>query len=301
MNFFATSPYKTLLRKHVGCSLGGVLLGMLLLFSCSSHSQGWKKIDLKDVQRLLPQMLLAEAIYDQRGLPDSTRILGYQSILGESGYRLADWDSTLVWYGKYRVFEYQKAYDYAMNVLSLQQEDLQRRVDSLAQIEARAHAWRSGQADSINLLPDSISYHRLGSYLERSFDYRPELPYSEGVGLRFALRLAGFSPKSTGGSLRLQLRYFFADSTSQTEEVRSLRPGLTLQAFSVPTGKQLTRISGVLRGVAPRGKGKWLVIDSLSLARYSSSFASPAPEEASVSAPADSLPPVEDLEAPTDF
>lgn len=259
-------------------------LGVVLtaLVACSSQPQGWKRLGQKDLQELLPQMLLSEAVYDQRGLPDSLRVLGYQKLLGQRGYSLVDWDSSVVWYGRYRAEDYKKSYEYAMAVLTSQQEGLQRRIDSLARIEARQRAWQTGALDSVNLLRDSLSRHQLGGYLERSFSLTPEFPYASGTDVRFAVRLQGFSPRRPAGTLRLQLRLQFADSTQRVLDLKPLKPGLNVLSFTLPEGKRMQSAQGILRGVAPRGKGKYLVVDSFSFARFSGG-ASPAmalPDEA---------------------
>lgn len=257
----------------------GLLLGVvltLLVGACTSPSQKWQRVGQKDLQELLPKMLLAEAIYDQRGLPDSLRVLGYQQLLDERGYTLTDWDSSLVWYGRYRVADYKKAYDYALASLTAQQDGLQQRVDSLARLGARQIAWETGALDSVNLLRDSISLHPAGRYLERSFSLIPQSPYPTGTDVRFAVRLAGFSPKTSGGTLRMQLRLEFADSTQRLLDLKPLRPGLNVLSFVLPEGKMLRSASGLLRGVAPRSKGKYLVIDSFSFARFSSGLPTPA-------------------------
>lgn len=241
---------------------------MLLVVACSSKSQGWQRIGQKDFQELLPQMLMAEAVYEQRSLPDSLRILGYQTVLGQRGYTLTDWDSSQVWYGRYRVSEYQEAYDYALGVLTSQQEGLRRRVDSLARIEARAYAWSSGALDSTNLLLDSVSIHRPGDYLERSFSLSPSVPYASGTDVRFAVRLHGFSPKQPGGTLRMHLRVEFTDSTQRVFDLRPLKTGLNVLSFVLPEGKMMRKASGWLRGVSPRGKSKFFAVDSFSFARF---------------------------------
>ena len=39
------------------------------------------RVDLKTVKELLPEMLTAEASFNQRGLEDSLRVVGFQAIL----------------------------------------------------------------------------------------------------------------------------------------------------------------------------------------------------------------------------
>lgn len=276
----AASLLPTLLSKRFGRLLGSVLLllSLLSLTSCSSSEGKWRKIGLKDMQTILPRMLLSEALYDQRALPDSVRILGYQTLLAEYGYNLTDWDSSLVWYGRYRIPEYQKFYETATASLTAQQELLQRRVDSLAQIEARERRWLTGQADSVNLLRDSVSYHQLGKYLERSFSLSPEGTYPEGTEVHMVVRLAGLPKQIAGNTLRLQLQLLYADSTARTLELKPLHNGLNKLSFVLPAGKQLRQARGVLRGVAPRGQGKWFAVDSFSFARFPGGMMMPPAE-----------------------
>ena len=118
-------------RGATGASLMALLVLLLSLGACSGRRAKWEKIDLKTMQRLMPEMLVAEAAFAQRSLDDSLRILGYQAILSRHGYALADWDSSLVWYGRYRIEEYSKIYEYAAATLTPQQKELRRRADSL--------------------------------------------------------------------------------------------------------------------------------------------------------------------------
>ena len=87
-----TLPHRSLLKA--------LLLALLLVggSACGGSKGKWKQIDLKTVKELLPEMLTAEASFNQRGLEDSLRIVGFQAILSRYGYTLADWDSSLVWY-----------------------------------------------------------------------------------------------------------------------------------------------------------------------------------------------------------
>lgn len=276
----STSLTTTRPNQRSTCWLGRVLLAaFLLLCSACSSPGGWKKIGLKDMQTILPRMLLTEALYDQRGLPDSIRVLGYQTLLGEYGYNLSDWDSSLVWYGRYRIPEYQKLYESATGILTAQQEKLQQRVDSLTRIATRERMWQSAQLDSVNLLPDSVSVHPLGRYLERSFALTPDGTYGAGTEVRLAVRLAGLPRQARGGSLRLQLQLLYTDSTAQTVELKALHQGLNSLSFVIPAGKQMRQALGVLRGTTPRGRGKWLAVDSFSFARFPSSGGMTSPAE----------------------
>lgn len=280
MSTLSSLSVMTLLRKRFGRFLGSVLLGgLLLLGACTSSKKTWKKIGQKDMQTILPQMLLAEALYDQRGIPDSVRILGYQTLLSSYGYGLSDWDSSLVWWGRNRIADYKSIYESAVTVLTAQQEALRRRVDSVTWIESRERLWQAGLRDSINLLPDSSSYHRLGTYLERSFAFTPNGPYTEGTEVRLDVRLAGLPRAMTGSSLRLSLQLLYIDSTAHTVELKGLHPGLNTLSYRIPAGKQMREAFGVLRGLAPRGAGKCWVVDSFSFARFSGMPDAPATEE----------------------
>ena len=63
-------------RGATGASLMALLVLLLSLGACSGRRAKWEKIDLKTMQRLMPEMLVAEAAFAQRSLDDSLRILG---------------------------------------------------------------------------------------------------------------------------------------------------------------------------------------------------------------------------------
>lgn len=271
-------------RGATGASLMALLVLLLSLGACSGRRAKWEKIDLKTMQRLMPEMLVAEAAFAQRSLDDSLRILGYQAILSRHGYTLADWDSSLVWYGRYRIEEYSKIYEYAAATLTPQQKELRRRADSLELLEMRRNAWLSGNVDSVNLLRDSISYHASGSYLERSFTLEPSSGYSAGTELRFLVRLHGAQGRLPSGSLAMQLHLLYSDSTQSIQTLGPLQSGLNRLSITIPEGKTMHSAVGLLRGRLPRTKSKVFVVDSFSVVRYSGTHSpatSPASDEAS--------------------
>ena len=272
------------------------LLVVLLLIggsACGGFGAKWKRIDLVTVKEILPEMLTAEAAFNQKGLSDSLRMVGFQAILDRYGYTLADWDSSLVWYGQHQIVEYQKLYESASLVLESRQARLQGRVDSLNRIEQRLRLWQSNDLDSVNLLRDSASRYLAGSYVERSFALQPNVTYSEGTELRFVVRVKGASP----AALRLQLRLQYADSTQQAATLSSLHPGLNQVSITIPSGKTMHTAYGLLHGRLPKGKSPLFVVDSFSFVRYSRATSS-APEVTPSETPATEL--TED-ESPADF
>ena len=235
-------------RGTTGASLMALLVLLLSLGGCSGRRAKWEKIDLKTMQRLMPEMLVAEAAFAQRSLDDSLRILGYQAILSRHGYTLADWDSSLVWYGRYRIEEYSKIYEYAAAQLTPQQKELRRRADSLELLEMRRNAWLSGNVDSVNLLRDSVSYHASGSYLERSFTLEPSSGYSAGTELRFLVRLHVAQGRLPSGSSSISstatlLRASRLLARSSRDSIASPSPS--------PRGRQCIRLSGSSGGAFP--------------------------------------------------
>ena len=238
-------------------------------------------------------MLTAEAAFNQKGLSDSLRMVGFQAILDRYGYTLADWDSSLVWYGQHQIVEYQKLYESASLVLESRQARLQGRVDSIDRIERRLRLWQSNDLDSVNLLRDSASRYLAGSYVERSFALQPNVTYREGTELRFVVRVKGASP----AALRLQLRLQYADSTQQAATLSSLHPGLNQVSITIPSGKTMRT------GLWPlaRSSAEGRVPSSSSIAsgfvRYSGATSS-APEVTTSETPATEL--TED-ESPADF
>ena len=269
------SPRFTL--PHLSLVKALVLVLLLVGGSACGGSKGkWKQIDLKTVKELLPEMLTAEASFNQRGLDDSLRIVGFQAILSRYGYTLADWDSSLVWYGRHQIVEYQKLYEHAALVLESRQAMLQVRVDSLDRIERRRSLWAAHDIDSVNLLRDSASRYLAGSYVERSFALEPSVSYTGGTELRFIVRVSGAS----SSALQLQLRLQYADSTQHAETLPSLHPGLNQVAITIPSGKTMRAAYGLLRGRLPKSKSPLFVVDSFSLVRYTGATPEPTPTPA---------------------
>ena len=69
----------------LGC---GLVLSLSLLSSCGSKP--WKRLGVKTMQELQPEMVIAEQNFAERSLPDSLRLVGYAAILGRHDATLAD-------------------------------------------------------------------------------------------------------------------------------------------------------------------------------------------------------------------
>lgn len=286
-------------RGATSASLLALLVLVLTLGACSGRKAKWEKIDLKTMQSLMPEMLVAEAAFAQRSLDDSLRVLGYQAILSRHGYTLADWDSSLVWYGQHRIEEYRKIYEYAAASLTPQQKSLRQRSDSIDRLEMRRGAWRAGALDSVNLLRDSVAYYAPGSYVERSFTLEPGSTYNSGTELRFLVRLHGSRGKLPAGSLAMQMHLYYTDSTQSVKTLGPLQSGLNSLSITIPEGKMMHTAIGLLRGRFPRAKGKLFVVDSFSVVRYSGGSVAEPPSP-SDEAPADEFTESPEIEELTD-
>ncbi len=267
-------PSRHISSLALGC---GLVLSLSLLSSCGSKP--WKRLGVKTMQELLPEMVIAEQNFAERSLPDSLRLVGYAAILGRHDATLADWDSSLVWYSQHDLESYKDIYDAAHKELEQRRQLLQARSDSLSTIQAKLWQWQAGNVDSVNLLRDSVSFHAGKAYLERSFSYTPDQSYTAGTELAFVLRLAG-QPAQTKRPLRMELSLCCTDSTVVRKTLELKAPGKLYRiSLHVPEGKQMRSSFGRVVGYVPQlsKRGYW-AIDSFSFARYSTAaLAAPPP------------------------
>lgn len=287
--------------------LPALFIGVVILSSACSRHKGWRKIGMGTTQEILVDMLTAEASFNSKATPDSLRASSYQALLARYGYTMADWDSTIAWYGRNNLANYRKIYEYAQEVLTKRQTELQSRVRYLDSIDLRTSKLRSGDIDEVNLLRDSISVYSPGKFGYRSFSYSPLTPYNAGSEVGFIVRLRGLKGSATSGSLRMQLRLLYADSSATTISLKQLRGGLNELRYSIPMGKQMLRAEGSLLGIAPRSDNPLLVVDSFSFVRHfgSSSSAASAPNSGLIDEPqvavADTLPQTIDTSHDNEF
>ena len=258
-------PARRLLRSRLTAYLLLTLLTLGVGQGC--RSRGWHRVDLQTMQRIMGEMAMAEASFSERGLSDSLRIIGYQALLARYDITLQDWDSSLVWYSTHELENYTKIYEYATADLTSRQTQLKQRIDSLERIQERLRRWRAGDLDSVNLLEDSVSYYPAGGYVERTFEYTPDVSYSAPAQVSFAVRVLGQGGKGSR-PLRLSLHLALTDSTQLSRELRLSRAGLHEIRIDLPEGKSMRTAYGSLRGFAPSTKGSLLAIDSFSFARY---------------------------------
>ena len=267
-------PSRHVSSLALGC---GLVLSLSLLSSCGSKP--WKRLGVKTMQELLPEMVIAEQNFAERSLPDSLRLVGYAAILGRHDATLADWDSSLVWYSQHDLESYKDIYDAAHKELEQRRQLLQARSDSLSTLQAKLWQWQAGNVDSVNLLRDSVSFHAGKAYLERSFSYTPDQSYAAGTELAFVLRLAG-QPVQTKRPLRMELSLCCTDSTVVRKTLELKAPGKLYRiSLRVPEGKQMRSSFGRVVGYVPQlpKRGYW-AIDSFSFARYSTAaLAAPPP------------------------
>lgn len=270
-------PARRLICSRLTAYLALVILSLGGVQGC--RSRGWNRVDLQTMQRIMGEMAMAEASFSEQGLSDSLRIIGYQTLLARYDITLQDWDSSLVWYSTHELENYTKIYEYASADLTNRQTLLKRRIDSLDNIQDRLRRWYAGDLDSVNLLRDSISYYPAGSYVERTFEYTPNMDYGGGTRITFAVRVHGQGAKGSK-PLNLSLHIALTDSTQLSKLLTLSRSGLHELTIELPEGKSMRTAYGSLRGFAPTAKGQLLAVDSFSFARYKSlTPEAPAEEE----------------------
>lgn len=245
------------------------LISSYLLSSCSGSA--WSKISPEEVRRLLPQYAMLASSMQAQSTPDSLRVASYSKFFEEQGYTLEDWDSTMAWYAKYDMPLYYDFYRLASDSLAKDLSKLEKKMDSVRQVETIL-AQRSGYVlDSVNLLNIGADAFRSGELINQSFSVSPNIPYSS-ARVQLSTYIAGFKQMDKREPLELVLRLSLSDSTSVHRRISISKPGYYEVSVNTPSGLQAVRLSGYLRGVAPKeNASKFIFVDSLRLQRFSSS------------------------------
>lgn len=249
-----------------------ILVATSTIYGCSDSN--WSKIDTDEVRELMPKMALLSASFDLDNTPDSIRQATYRALLGEHGYTIRDWDSTLAWYAGYDIDVLNDIYRQVADSLSRLQAYLQARQDSIYRHEEWLNNRRGGTLDSINLLSIGTTPLHAGELINRPFAFFPSSPYDSSHELTLSTRLYGLPQLDTISALELELRLHFVDSTSLVARQQIRTSGRHAITMTIPEGKTVRRVSGHLRGVVPSQlRGGFIFTDSLRLVRLPRSMA----------------------------
>lgn len=150
-----------------------LLSAFMLLVSCGEHQPPRGLIPEKDMEKILTDIHIADAITQMGEIRQKTHYsdsLRYaQQVLGRYGYTLKQFDSTISWYAGYPE-EFNKLYEKVINRLSREEGDLTAHFEDSLKTTSGANLWNGkdnyklpeeGQQSKINF---NIPFYGPGIY-----------------------------------------------------------------------------------------------------------------------------------------
>lgn len=238
---------------------GVALLATAFMVACSKVPDDI--LSEKEMQKVMKDMLLAEAIigsdYKTYKENDHKEAL-YESVFRKYAISQAEYDSSLVWYGK-NLDIYMKVYDRVM-------ADLGSDITALGDVQADAGP--VSNRDSVNIWPrrSYLTLQPKALFNGVTFDIRPEVNYSSGSSFVLSMRVWGLTP-----SMRFmpEIR-MSADQGDTTITVNNKITGDGVYETvlkTLPT-KQVKRVYGYIRMDNKDTSYYKVYIDSLRLMKY---------------------------------
>ena len=238
---------------------GVVLLLGTLLVACSKVPDGI--LSEKKMQAVQVDMQLAEAMInlDSKEFSDNARKEAlYQSIFRKYDITQAEYDSSLVWYGRHLDI-YMKVYD---RVLA----DLNERQKALGDVQASAAP--VSKQDSVDIWPRRTSLRLEPDALFNgvTFDIKPETNYSSGSSFVLGMNVLGINE---GMAYKPEIR-ISADQgdTIVTVNDKVLRDGYHETVLKTVPTKQVKRVYGYIFMNNADSSYYKVYLDSLNLMKY---------------------------------
>lgn len=234
-------------------------MAMSLAIACSKVPDGI--LSEKEMQTVMTDMLLAEAMIGtdyKQFKEDAAKEALYQSVFRKHGITQADYDSSLVWYGR-NLDIYMKVYE---RVLA----DLNKQMTELGDIQADAAP--VSNRDSVNIWPrrSYLTLQPKALFNGAIFDIKPETNYSSGSIFVLGTRVWGLSGKETYvPEIRL--------SADQGDTIVTVRNRIEKDGYqetilrTLPT-KKVRRVYGYIRLDNTDTTYYKIYIDSLNLMKY---------------------------------
>ena len=232
---------------------------LVLIVACSKVPDGI--LSEKEMQKVMTDMLLAEAMVgtDYKTFKeDDAKIALYQSVFRKHGITQADYDSSLVWYGR-NLDIYMKVYE---RVLA----DLNKQMTALGDVQADAAP--VSNRDSVNIWPRRpyLVLQPKALFNGAIFDIKPETNYSSGSIFVLGTRVWGLSGKET---YRPEIRL----SADQGDTILTVHNRLEKDGYhetilkTLPT-KKVKRVYGYIRLDNTDTTYYKIYLDSLNLMKY---------------------------------
>lgn len=238
---------------------GFVLLLGTLCMACSKVPDGI--LSEKKMQAVQTDMQLAEAMIgmNSKDFPDDAHKEAlYRSVFRKYGITEAEYDSSLIWYGR-NLDIYMKVYE---RVLA----DLNKRQKALGDVQASAAPVT--RQDSVDIWPrrTSLQLEPRALFNGVTFDIRPETNYSSGSSFVLGMTVWGIHQDMT----HKPEIHISADQgdTIVTVRDRLLRDGYHETVLKTVSTKQIKRVYGYIFMDNADSSYYKIYLDSLNLMKY---------------------------------
>lgn len=234
-------------------------LVLFLLTTCSKVPD--HILSEKKMQEVITDMHLAESIiasdykrYDN----DSIKKVLFQSVFAKHEITQADYDSSLVWYGRHLDI-YLKVYDRAKIVIENQIKDLG---------DVQAKAAPSSNQDSINIWPRRTSAELTPKALFNGivFDISPDVNYSSGSSFVLGMKVWGLKEGSRYYP-EVRISAHQGDTIITTNQTIKKDGYQEIIVKSLPT-KQVKQVYGYIRLDNADSTYYKVYLDSINLMKY---------------------------------
>ena len=236
-----------------------VLLLGILAVACSKVPDGL--LSEKKMQAVQVDMQLAEAMINlnSKEFPDNAHKEAlFQSIFRKHGITQAEYDSSLVWYGR-NLDIYMKVYDRVLNELNSRQKALG---------DVQASAAPVSKQDSVDIWPRRTSLRLEPGALFNgvTFDVKPETNYSSGSSFVLGMNVWGLN-KDMAYKPEVRISADQGD-TIVTVNDKILRDGYHETTLKTVPTKQIKRVYGYIFMNNADSSYYKVYLDSLNLMKY---------------------------------
>lgn len=206
--------------------------------ACSRTPKG--VISEKKMRNVLVDMHLAEALInmnpqDYNSIEDKKAV--YQSVFDKYNIKAAEYDSSLVWYGK--------NLDLYMRIYNLALTDVKIRIENMGDVKPEAAPASNQDSVDIWMYPRYYEFSPLAISNTIIFDFKPAREYASGSAFILGFQVCGISPESNL-PLNLHLRADQGDTTLLVKNIIKEDGYHEVLIKTLPT-KKVKRIYGYLR------------------------------------------------------
>ncbi|MDR1746727.1 MAG: DUF4296 domain-containing protein [Tannerella sp.] len=227
------------------CPIPVPILGMMLIIiafsaSCSRTPKGI--LSEEKMRQVLVDMQLAEAmINSDQGKygPMDERMRLYQAVFDKYHLTKAEYDSSLIWYGK--------NLDIYMQIYEMAEADVKQRIEAIGDVKPEVTSQSS--ADSVDIWVYRKYYELSPDALVNTvlFDFQPDEPYSSGSIFLFGMNVWGLPlPSATETPIVVQLRAFQSDTIVSVKDTIRADGYHELMLRTIST-KKVVRVYGYIR------------------------------------------------------